>query len=108
MKAYISVTVTHRALQIEEAIHELDEKKNEALKKAYEQVTRDFGSIFSMLLPGTTAKLSPVEGQSILQGLEVKVCTAYCWSCTVVSMLLGCLWRCVERQPFGAFGRSAV
>ena len=36
-------------------------------------MNRDFGSIFSSLLPGTTAKLEPVEGTSVLDGLEVKV-----------------------------------
>lgn len=34
---------------------------------------QDFGSIFSTLLPGANAKLSPPEGQSVLDGLEVKV-----------------------------------
>jgi structural maintenance of chromosome 2 len=37
------------------------------------QVNRDFGSIFSTLLPGTNAKLVPAEGQTVLDGLEVKV-----------------------------------
>jgi structural maintenance of chromosome 2 len=32
------------------------------------QVNTDFGSIFAMLLPGTTAKLEPPEGTSFLQG----------------------------------------
>jgi structural maintenance of chromosome 2 len=37
------------------------------------QVNRDFGSIFSTLLPGTNAKLEPPEGGSVMDGLEVKV-----------------------------------
>jgi structural maintenance of chromosome 2 len=70
--------------QIESAIKELDEKKNEALKKAYVQVNKDFGSIFSTLLPGTDAKLAPVEGDaesgtSVLNGLEVKVAFGQVW-----------------------------
>lgn len=36
----------------------------------------DFGNIFSTLLPGTSAKLEPPEGGSVLDGLEVKVCPA--------------------------------
>ena len=32
------------------------------------QVNADFGSIFSTLLPGTTAKLEPQEGRSFLEG----------------------------------------
>ncbi|XP_069125858.1 structural maintenance of chromosomes protein 2-like [Argopecten irradians] len=54
-------------------IAELDQKKNEALEKAWEQVNKDFGSIFSTLLPGACAKLMPPEGQTVLDGLEVKV-----------------------------------
>ncbi|XP_033637022.1 structural maintenance of chromosomes protein 2-like [Asterias rubens] len=60
-------------------IQELDEKKNEALKKAWAQVNKDFGSIFSTLLPGTQAKLQPTEGRSVLDGLEVKVAFGDVW-----------------------------
>jgi structural maintenance of chromosome 2 len=59
--------------QIENVIAELDEKKNEVLQTTWKKVNRDFGSIFSTLLPGTDAKLQPVEGTSVLDGLEVKV-----------------------------------
>ncbi|XP_070563660.1 structural maintenance of chromosomes protein 2-like [Ptychodera flava] len=60
-------------------IIELDEKKSQALRKAWEQVNKDFGSIFSTLLPGTNAKLAPPEGQSVLDGLEVKVAFGDVW-----------------------------
>ena len=40
---------------------------------------QDFGSIFSTLLPGTTAKLAPPEGQTELDGLEVKVAFGNVW-----------------------------
>ena len=36
-------------------------------------LSQDFGSIYSTLLPGAKAKLAPPEGQSVLDGLEVKV-----------------------------------
>lgn len=65
--------------KIMDTIKELDEKKNEALKKAWQQVNKDFGSIFSTLLPGTSAKLTPPEGMSILDGLEVKVAFGDVW-----------------------------
>ncbi|CAH1773975.1 unnamed protein product [Owenia fusiformis] len=65
--------------KIESVIAELDEKKNEALKQAYEQVNKDFGSIFSTLLPGTSAKLAPQDGASVLDGLEVKVAFGDVW-----------------------------
>jgi len=53
---------------IAQVISELDEKKREALEKTWVRVNQDFGSIFSTLLPGTTAKLDPQEGQSFLNG----------------------------------------
>jgi structural maintenance of chromosome 2 len=59
--------------KIESVIKELDEKKNEALKSTWGKVNKDFGSIFSTLLPGTFAKLQPPDGGSVLDGLEVKV-----------------------------------
>ena len=36
-------------------------------------MNKDFGSIFTSLLPGANAKLQPPENQSVLEGLEVKV-----------------------------------
>ena len=42
-------------------------------------VFSDFGSIFSTLLPGTTAKLEPPEGASFLDGLEVRVAFGGVW-----------------------------
>eukprot|EP00753_Platysulcus_tardus_P014424 PLAT4364.1.p1 GENE.PLAT4364.1~~PLAT4364.1.p1 ORF type:complete len:553 (-),score=367.21 PLAT4364.1:144-1802(-) len=59
--------------KIEAVIAELDDKKNEALTSTWEKVNADFGSIFSMLLPGSSAKLEPEEGTSVLDGLEVRV-----------------------------------
>ena len=53
-------------------IKELDEKKKETLRKAWEQVNKDFGSIFSTLLPGAQARLDPPEGKDVLDGLEVR------------------------------------
>ncbi|XP_050354387.1 structural maintenance of chromosomes protein 2 [Nymphalis io] len=52
---------------------ELDEKKRRTLASACEQVNRDFGSIFSTLLPGAQARLTPPPGLTVLDGLEVKV-----------------------------------
>ncbi|XP_057298793.1 structural maintenance of chromosomes protein 2-like [Hydractinia symbiolongicarpus] len=65
--------------KIEDVIRELDEKKNEALRQAWVKVNKDFGSIFSTLLPGSNAKLSPPEGQGVLDGLEVKVAFGNVW-----------------------------
>lgn len=59
--------------KIQEVIKELDEKKNVALRKAWHQVNKDFGSIFSSLLPGARASLTPSEGRDVLDGLEIRV-----------------------------------
>ncbi len=45
----------------------------------YPPIAQDFGSIFSTLLPGSRAKLSPPEGQGVLDGLEVKVGFGEVW-----------------------------
>ncbi|KAJ6658253.1 hypothetical protein lerEdw1_020525 [Lerista edwardsae] len=60
-------------------IVELDQKKNEALNIAWQKVNKDFGSIFSTLLPGANAMLSPPEGQTVLEGLEFKVALGNTW-----------------------------
>lgn len=65
--------------KIEEVIAELDIKKTQALEATWVKVNRDFGSIFSTLLPGTSAKLEPVEGRSVMDGLEVKVAFNSVW-----------------------------
>ncbi|XP_047264461.1 structural maintenance of chromosomes protein 2-1 isoform X2 [Capsicum annuum] len=65
--------------KIKKVIEELDEKKKETLKVTWEKVNRDFGSIFSTLLPGTMAKLEPPEGGSFLDGLEVRVAFGSVW-----------------------------
>ncbi|GAM24797.1 hypothetical protein SAMD00019534_079720, partial [Acytostelium subglobosum LB1] len=69
--------------KIETVIAELDEKKNESLRTTWKKVNNDFGSIFSTLLPGTNAKLEPPEGQSELDGLEVKVAFGNVWKETL-------------------------
>jgi len=67
--------------KIEKVIGELEVKKNQALQTTWIKVNRDFGSIFSTLLPGATAKLEPPEASmgSVLAGLEVKVAFGKVW-----------------------------
>jgi len=67
-------------------IGELEEKKNEALRTTWAKVNKDFGSIFSTLLPGVTAKLDPPEGGSVLDGLEVKVAFNGVWKETLTDL----------------------
>ena len=65
--------------KIESVINELDVKKKTELERTWVKINRDFGSIFSTLLPGATAKLEPPEGQQAWQGLEVKVAFGDVW-----------------------------
>ena len=66
-------------LSIEQVISDLDTKKNQTLELALNKVNQDFGSIFGALLPGTSAKLAPLEGKSVLDGLEMKVAFNNSW-----------------------------
>ncbi|CAJ0959738.1 unnamed protein product, partial [Mesorhabditis belari] len=56
-----------------ETIKTLDERKEKEVIRAYEKVTKEFGNIFTTLLPGAEAKLQPPSGKTALDGLEVKV-----------------------------------
>ena len=61
------------------ATADLDQKKLEAVRSTWVKVNKDFGSIFSTLLPGTNAKLEPPEGWKETEGLEIKVAFADVW-----------------------------
>ncbi|XP_076291104.1 structural maintenance of chromosomes 2 isoform X2 [Lasioglossum baleicum] len=65
--------------KILETIKHLDEKKRLTLLKAWKQVNKDFGSIFSSLLPGADAKLQAPENQTVTDGLEVKIAFSGIW-----------------------------
>lgn len=72
-------TVIRDKKKIEETISSLDEYKKEALERTWTKVNGDFGQIFAELLPGSFAKLDPLEGKSVSEGLEVKVCLGKVW-----------------------------
>lgn len=65
--------------KIQDVIQELDHKKKSELERTWVKVNRDFGSIFSTLLPGASAKLEPPEGMAAWEGLEVKVAFGDVW-----------------------------
>lgn len=65
--------------KIQTVIENLDAKKKVELERTWKKVNKDFGSIFSTLLPGTMAKLDPPEGMEVWEGLEVKVAFGSCW-----------------------------
>ncbi len=50
-----------------------------SVKCVWLQVNKDFGSIFSTLLPGANARLAPPEGRGVLDGLEFKVALGNTW-----------------------------
>uniref|UniRef100_T1KX20 SMC hinge domain-containing protein n=1 Tax=Tetranychus urticae TaxID=32264 RepID=T1KX20_TETUR len=60
-------------------MEDVDKKKKDALKDAWEKINKDFGNIFTTLLPGANAKLMPPEGKTIMEGLEVKVAFGDVW-----------------------------
>eukprot|EP00934_Nitzschia_sp_Nitz4_P001505 Nitzschia sp. Nitz4//scaffold112_size70979//61766//65686//NITZ4_005911-RA/size70979-processed-gene-0.45-mRNA-1//1//CDS//3329533292//1505//frame0 len=65
--------------KIKSVIEELDVKKKTELQRTWKKVNKDFGSIFSTLLPGASSKLEPPEGMEAWEGLEVKVAFGNVW-----------------------------
>ncbi len=72
-------TVETDKSKIKKVIEELDRKKRIEIRQAWDKVNKDFGSIFSTLLPGTQARLQPPDGMDVLDGLEVKVAFGDVW-----------------------------
>ena len=72
-------TVENDKKKIHSVIENLDVKKKSELERTWVKVNRDFGSIFSTLLPGASAKLEPPEGMHAWEGLEVKVAFGEVW-----------------------------
>lgn len=65
--------------KIQNVIEELDIKKKCELERTWKKVNKDFGSIFSTVLPGAKSKLEPPEGMQAWEGLEVKVAFGDVW-----------------------------
>jgi structural maintenance of chromosome 2 len=65
--------------KIEATVTELDRYKKAALETTHKKVSVDFGNIFAELLPGSFAKLVPLEGKEVSDGLEVKVQLGKVW-----------------------------
>lgn len=59
--------------KIQNIIVRMDLKKQEEVERAWKAVDKNFGSIFSSLLPGAQAALKPVKKDNCLIGLEIKV-----------------------------------
>lgn len=65
--------VEHDRAKITNILKDLDQEKMELLRKAWQEVDKNFGSIFSVLLPGAQATLVPTPGMHFYQGLNIKV-----------------------------------
>ena len=78
--------VANDKAKLEAVIAELAQKKIESLHKTWTKVNEDFGSIFSMLLPGARAKLEPQEGLGPEEGLIVKVGFGKVWKQSLLEL----------------------
>lgn len=58
--------------KIKTILQKLDDEKTEQVRVAWKEVDKNFGSIFSVLLPGAQASLVPSAGD-FYQGLSIKV-----------------------------------
>ena len=92
--------------KIEAVICELDNKKNDTLERTYRKVNKNFGTIFSKLLPGTSAKLEPPESEdgenracSILDGLQIKVGFGNDWKATLQELALSLILSLLVFKP---------
>ncbi|NXF45400.1 SMC2 protein, partial [Oceanites oceanicus] len=71
--------VENDKVKILATIEELDQRKTETLNIAWRKVNEDFGSIFSMLLPGAKAELVACKTQDVLDGLEFRIALGDTW-----------------------------
>lgn len=78
LKAHLR-TVKEDKEKIERTIMKLNEYKRESLDKTWKKINQDFGEIFSVLLPGGFAQLSPMEGMPLASGVEIQVRLGNVW-----------------------------
>jgi len=71
--------ITKDKKNIEEAIKEMDIKRKDAIEDIFTHVNKELNSIYSTLLPGAGSKLEKLEGKSVMDGLELKVCFNNQW-----------------------------
>lgn len=79
-------TIEKDKIKIQETITKLNEYKKEALVTTWKKVDKDFGNIFSDLLPNSFAKLVLCEGKEISEGLEIKVKLGSIWKESLVEL----------------------
>lgn len=59
--------------KLQRTIYEIDTEKKRELENACKKISRDFGAIFSTILPGVTAKLKAIDEDDLAQGLQIRV-----------------------------------
>jgi len=64
---------------INKNIDELDKKRSESISDCVTAVNKHFREIFATFLPGTGAKLLPVNEEDLSEGLEIKVSFSGIW-----------------------------
>ncbi|GEQ69197.1 hypothetical protein JCM33374_g2868 [Metschnikowia sp. JCM 33374] len=79
-------TIVKDKSKIENTIDKLNGYKRETLDATYRKVSDDFGNIFADLLPGSFAKLVPVNFLDVTNGLEVKVKLGPVWKESLVEL----------------------
>ena len=79
-------TIEKDKTKIESTIEKLNGEIRKALNGTYQKVSEDFGQIFADLLPGSFAKLVPVNMMDVTEGLEVKVKLGSVWKNSLLEL----------------------
>ncbi|CAK7897381.1 structural maintenance of chromosomes protein 2 [[Candida] anglica] len=79
-------TIEKDKSKIENTVEKLNGYKRSTLEVTYKKVSVDFGNIFADLLPGSFAKLVPVDMEDVTKGLEVKVKLGPVWKESLVEL----------------------
>lgn len=79
-------TIEKDKTKIESTIEKLNGEIRKALNGTYQKVSEDFGQIFADLLPGSFAKLVPVNMMDVTEGLEVKVKLGPVWKNSLLEL----------------------
>lgn len=79
-------TIEKDKSKIENTIEKLNGYKRDTLNTTYQKVSDDFGNIFADLLPGSFAKLVPLNPMDVTKGLEVKVKLGPVWKESLVEL----------------------
>lgn len=79
-------TIEKDKSKIINTIEKLNGYKRDTLNTTYTKVSLDFGNIFADLLPGSFAKLVPVDVEDVTKGLEVKVKLGPVWKESLIEL----------------------